>query len=206
VISLIRIGIFYDDKNHLLNNSMFLFKKTHIKALTLGKITITGLNRHGLRILRRRGGGHKNIYRCVDFLNYIHNIFGLVLRHEYDPMRTAALNLILCANGVLIYRLAVAHVIVGAYVGGVILNYMNNAGFWGDLKNIPVGNLVHAISLRFLRPSLYIRAGGCTSKYITKSSRHGIIKLKSSLYLKVPLCVQATCGSVIHITSFFRYR
>ena len=75
-----------------------------------------GRDNHGHIAMRRRGGGHKRMYRKVDFRRERYGIIATVKEIEYDPNRSARIALIKYADGELSYILAPSGLKVGATV------------------------------------------------------------------------------------------
>src|SRR5688572_19690482 len=71
------------------------------KTLVEGKHTATGRNNYGRKTAWQRGGGHKKLYRLIDFKRAKRDMFATVERIEYDPNRTAFINLLKYEDGTL---------------------------------------------------------------------------------------------------------
>jgi len=69
------------------------------RKLMVGYQRHHGRNQHGSITCRHRGGGHKRLYRVLDFRRQYREVWGRVLRLEYDPNRNARICLIRYANG-----------------------------------------------------------------------------------------------------------
>lgn len=69
------------------------------KRLTYHRISRTGRNNAGMITSRHRGGGHKRLYREIDFWRAKLNVFGRVASIEYDPNRNALICLINYTDG-----------------------------------------------------------------------------------------------------------
>ena len=106
-----------------------------------------GRNNTGQMTVRYRGGGHKRMYRLVDFVRNRDEFKATVLTIEYDPNRSARIALIQYEDGLKSYIIAPN----GLQVGQVVESGPQAAPDMGNclpLANIPVGTLVHAIELR----------------------------------------------------------
>ena len=90
-----------------------LHKGAPVKALTEGKKSTGGRNNHGHITSRRRGGGHKQAYRLIDFKRKKLDMPATVERLEYDPNRTAFIALVKYTDGELAYILAPQRLAVG---------------------------------------------------------------------------------------------
>ena len=85
-----------------------LTKKRPEKRLTVGNPKKAGRNNHGRITMRRRGGGHKRLYRIIDFKRNKDGVPGVVDSLEYDPNRVARIALVVFADGDKRYMLAPA--------------------------------------------------------------------------------------------------
>ena len=90
----------------MLVNRAGLWKGDPVKALTEGLSKKGGRNNTGRITARRRGGGHKRLYRMVDFKRRKFDVPAKVVRLEYDPNRTAFIALIEYEDGEVSYILA----------------------------------------------------------------------------------------------------
>src|ERR1700722_344730 len=106
-----------------------------------------GRNSQGRRAMRYRGGGHKKMYRVIDFKRSKKDIKGIVASIEYDPYRTAFIALLNYVDGEKRYILAPQGLQVGASVssGDDIAPELGNAL---QLKNMPLGTNVHNIEMQ----------------------------------------------------------
>lgn len=116
------------------------------KSLTKGKKRTSARNNRGRITMRHQGGGHKKLYRLVDFKQDKYNIPGRVASIEYDPNRTAFIALIIYKDGEKRYILAPRDI----KVGDMVITSANAPLQIGNrlmLKNIPVGAFVHNVEL-----------------------------------------------------------
>ena len=90
-----------------------LWKGKPVKALTEGLSKSGGRNNHGRMTARRRGGGHKRLYRMVDFKRRKFDVSATVVRLEYDPNRTAFIALLEYEDGEQSYILAPQRLVAG---------------------------------------------------------------------------------------------
>jgi large subunit ribosomal protein L2 len=155
-----------------------------IKRLTKGKISTGGRNCHGHITTFHRGGGHKRLYRIVDFKrNKIEE--WKVIDLQYDPSRTGKLALILSKNGILSYILAAE----GLKPGDIIKSGLDGIdpiiGNSLPLKNIPIGTKIFNIELIPGKGGQLIRSGGCSGILIGHEMGKTLIRLASgqSIYL-----------------------
>lgn len=191
-----------------------LFKKKSIKYLSSGFKKITGRNKLGQLILYRRGGGHKKKYRQVDFNKYLWNVYGCILRCEYDPFRNIYINLIGYSNGILVYNLAISKLSIGMLVISKDSKYL---GF-GDttfLNFIASGKYINSLEICENKGVKYIRACGNFAKLLIKYNKISLVRLRSKKILLIGLGCLATLGTldtkkIINNTykkaSYFRYK
>jgi large subunit ribosomal protein L2 len=124
-----------------------LSKERPLKSLTESKQRISGRNNKGRLTVRHRGGGHKKLYRIIDFRRDKRGIPAKVLALEYDPNRSARIALLAYVDGEKRYILAPD----GLAVGGTIVAGEDADILVGNalpLKNIPLGTMIHNIELK----------------------------------------------------------
>src|SRR5947208_5868876 len=142
-----------------------------------------------------RGGGHKRLYRILDFRRDKRDIPAKVTTLEYDPNRSARIALLTYADGEKRYILAPHGLAVGATViagdGADIL--VGNAL---PLRNVPLGTMVHNIELRAGKGGQLARAAGMAAQLLAKEAGYAQIKLPSGETRKVHLECYATIGQV----------
>ena len=123
-----------------------LHKGRPVDGLTESKTRGSGRNNLGRITTRHKGGGHKRQYRIVDFRRNKDGIVAKVERLEYDPNRSAHLALLCYADGERRYILAPR----GVEVGTQLMSGSQapiRAGNTLPIRNIPVGQTIHAIEL-----------------------------------------------------------
>src|SRR5690606_29267193 len=111
------------------------------KSLTVPLKKSGGRNNLGRVTARHRGGGHKRLYRLIDFKRDKDGVPAKVAAIEYDPNRSARIALLHYADGEKRYILAP----VGLSVGDQVMSGEDadiRPGNALPLKNIPVGTLV----------------------------------------------------------------
>src|SRR3546814_15746307 len=121
-----------------------LWKGKPVKALTEGLTKKAGRNNTGRITARRRGGGHKQRYRLVDFKRRKFDMVGTVERLEYDPNRTAFIALITYEDGEQAYILAPQRLGPG---DKVIAGERTDVkpGNAMPLRSLPIGTIVHNV-------------------------------------------------------------
>ena len=169
-------------------------KKPYKKLLTPLKST-GGRNNTGQMTVRYIGGGHKRMYRIIDFLRNKDGIQATVLTIEYDPNRSARIALVEYADGEKRYILAPN----GLKVGQVVESGANVAPELGNtlpLSAIPVGTLVHAIELRPGQGAAMARSAGTFAQLAARECNYAILRLPSGETRMVPVACRATVGTV----------
>ncbi|HRJ59622.1 MAG TPA: 50S ribosomal protein L2 [Azospirillaceae bacterium] len=172
-----------------------LFKGKPLKALTEGLSKSGGRNNTGRITARRMGGGHKRVYRLIDFKRRKFDVPATVERIEYDPNRTAFIALIRYADGVLSYILAPQRLKVGdAVVSGEKVDV--KPGNAMPLKNIPVGTVVHNVELKAGKGGQIARAAGTYLQLVGRDAGYAQLKLPSGELRVVRGECLATVGAV----------
>jgi large subunit ribosomal protein L2 len=166
-----------------------------LKRLTRSKTRISGRNNKGRLTVRHRGGGHKRLYRIIDFCRDKHEIPAKVLALEYDPNRSARIALLAYADGEKRYILAPDGLSVGASVlAGEAADIL--VGNSLPLKNIPLGTMIHNIELKKGKGGQMARSAGTAAQLLAKESGYAQIKMPSGEVRKVHLDCYATIGQV----------
>ena len=154
-----------------------------------------GRNNTGQMTVRYRGGGHKRMYRIIDFLRNKDAVKATVLTIEYDPNRSARIALVQYEDGEKRYIIAPD----GLKVGNVV---ESGSGVSPDLGNclplseIPVGTLVHAIELRPGQGAAMARSAGTYAQLAAREGKYAILRLPSGETRMVPVTCRATVGIV----------
>jgi len=154
-----------------------------------------GRNVQGRRAMRYMGGGHKKMYRVVDFKRDKKNIPAKVASIEYDPYRTAFIALLIYADGEKRYILAPQGIQVGASVisGDDVAPEIGNAL---QLKNMPLGTMVHNIEMQPTQGGKIARSAGSSAQLSNKEEQYGVLKMPSGELRKVLINCYATVGVV----------
>ena len=154
-----------------------------------------GRNNTGQLTMRYIGGGHKKMYRVIDFLRDKDNCTATVRTIEYDPNRTARIALVQYEDGE--YRYIIAP--EGLKVGQVIASGSGVAPEVGNtlpLSEIPVGTLVHNIELRPGQGATMARSAGAFAQLAAREGNHAILRLPSGETRMVLVNCRATVGTV----------
>jgi large subunit ribosomal protein L2 len=178
----------------LVDNSELWKGKPH-KQLVEGKNKKGGRNNLGHLTAPRKGGGHKQKYRIIDFKRRTAGE-ATVERLEYDPNRTSHIALIKYdATGEYAYIIAPQRLKVGDKVesGEKVEVKTGNAM---PMKNIPVGTLIHNIELKPGRGAQFVRSAGGYAQLVGKDGGYAQVKLRSGELRMIPADCMATIGAI----------
>ena len=165
------------------------------KSLTKYKHRRKGRNNRGVITSRRRGGGHKRLYRFIDFKRDKYDIPATVIAIEYDPNRNARIALVEYQDGEKRYILAPAGITVGTEIisGSESPIEVGNAL---PLSKIPLGETIHNIELKVGKGGQIVRAAGTAAKVMAKEGNYVTIGLPSKEVRMVRKECYATIGQV----------
>ena len=168
------------------------------KPLTEGIKRSSGRNNVGEITSRRRGGGHKKLYRIIDFKRKETEVSCVVETIEYDPNRTARIALVKYANGKRAYIIAPAGVKVGD-----VLNAGDKAEFKiGNampLRNIPLNSIIHNIEMKPGKGAQLARSAGAGAELVAKDGKLCQVRLPSGEVRYIPDNCLAVIGQVSNI-------
>jgi large subunit ribosomal protein L2 len=166
------------------------------KSLTANKHRVKGRNNRGVITSRRRGGGHKRLYRQIDFRRHDKlNIPARVASIEYDPNRSARIALLFYKDGEKRYILHP----LGLEVGTEIIASPEAPFEVGNalpLSNIPLGTTVHSIELAAGRGAQIARSAGAAAQVVAKDGDYVSLKLPSGEVRLIRKECYATIGQV----------
>lgn len=154
-----------------------------------------GRNNRGVITTRHRGGGHKRLYRIIDFHRNKHNIPAKVATIEYDPNRNARIALLHYQDGEKRYILHPANLAVGTMVisGPDSPFEVGNAL---PLSNMPLGTIVHNVELIPGRGGQIVRAAGTSAQVVAKEGNFVSLRLPSGEVRLIRRECYATIGQV----------
>jgi large subunit ribosomal protein L2 len=172
-----------------------LWKGRPQKSLTKGLKSSGGRNNLGRVTIRHRGGGHKRLYRFIDFKRVNDGIKATVERIEYDPNRTAYIALLRYSDNKISYILAPQKLEIGDHVFSGVGSEIRvgNALF---LKDIPVGTIVHNVELKPGKGGQIARSAGSYVQIIGRDSGYVQLRLASGDIRMVKSECRATIGAV----------
>jgi large subunit ribosomal protein L2 len=180
-----------------------LYKDSPYKPLVEKKACTGGRNNSGRITVRHIGGGHRQLYRKIDFKRDKDDISAVVERLEYDPNRTAHIALLLYADGERRYIIAPK----GLKQGDSVLSGNHvpiKSGNSMPLRNIPVGSLVHCVELKPGKGAQMARSAGASAQLIAREGMYATLRLKSSEVRKVFIECRATVGEVGNVENNLR--
>lgn len=165
------------------------------KALLEPLKSTGGRNNTGQMTVRYRGGGHKRMYRVIDFRRTKDECTATVRTIEYDPNRSARIALVEYQDGVKKYIIAPAGIKVGQVIasGSGVAPEVGNAL---PLSEIPVGTLVHNIELRPGQGAAMARSAGTFAQLAAREGNYAILRLPSGETRMVLVTCRATVGTV----------
>ncbi|MDP0499104.1 MAG: 50S ribosomal protein L2 [Verrucomicrobiota bacterium JB022] len=178
------------------NTAPQLSKERPVRSLTERKNKSGGRNVYGRLTSRRRGGGHKQLYRKIDFKRERLDQVAEVQRLEYDPNRSAHIALVKYEDGELRYILAPN----GLQIGAKIVNASKVAAF--DVGNsmplavIPPASRVHAIELEPRTKAILVRSAGAAATLVSIEKGMATLRMPSGEVRMVNAECRATIGEV----------
>lgn len=175
-----------------------LTKKEPERGLIMPLRKTGGRNAQGKVTMRHRGGGHKRMYRVIDFKREKDGITAKVAAIEYDPNRSARIALLRYQDGEKRYILAP----VGLNIGDKVQSGPDAEIKPGNallLRQIPVGTVIHNIELSPKRGGQMVRAAGGGAQVMAKEGEFAHIRLPSGEMRLVRLECKATIGQVSNL-------
>ncbi len=155
-----------------------------------------GRDSRGHLSMRNRGGGHKQLYRVIDFKRDKIDIPGTVETVEYDPNRSSFISLVKYRDGERRYIIYPT----GLQVGQEIVSTDRQAdilpGNAMPLRFIPLGTVIHNIELRKDKGGQVAKSAGAGAQILAKEGDYAQVRLPSSEIRKVHLDCRATIGQI----------
>nr|YP_009559864.1 ribosomal protein L2 [Alnus cremastogyne]AVN97965.1 ribosomal protein L2 [Alnus rubra]AVN97995.1 ribosomal protein L2 [Alnus rubra]AZV03498.1 ribosomal protein L2 [Alnus cremastogyne] len=167
-----------------------------------------GRNSRGIITAGHRGGGHKRLYRKIDFRRNEKDIYGRIVTIEYDPNRNAYICLIHYGDGEKRYILHPRGAIIGDTIvsGTEVPIKMGNALPLSEVlidqkeestsTDIPLGTAIHNIEITLGKGGQLARAAGAVAKLIAKEGKSATLKLPSGEVRLISKNCSATVGQV----------
>jgi large subunit ribosomal protein L2 len=168
------------------------------KSLTVGLRSTGGRNNQGRVTSRYMGGGHKRLYRIIDFRRDKMGVPAKVATIEYDPNRTARIALLHYADGEKRYILAPNGLEVGArVVAGPSADILPGNAL--PLRGIPLGTTIHNLELKRGRGGQLVRSAGAAAQLMAKEGSYAQVRLPSGEVREIHIECYATIGQVGNI-------
>jgi large subunit ribosomal protein L2 len=170
-------------------------KKKPEKSLLLPKPKKGGRNFHGFTCTRFRGGGHKRMYRLIDFKRQKDNVWAKVVSIEYDPNRSARIALLEYEDGAKTYILAPE----GLKAGDRIISGPDSEPRVGNcmpLRKIPLGMSIHNLEMQPGRGGQVCRSAGTSATLTAREGKWAQITLPSGEVRRVSSECRATIGAI----------
>ncbi len=165
------------------------------KPLTRPLKKTGGRNNQGRITTRHRGGGHKRLYRIIDWKRNKIGVLGRIIAIEYDPNRSARIALIQYADGERRYILAPVGVRVGTRLSSGPEADLSPGNALA-LRDIPVGSIIHNIELKPGRGGQLVRGAGVGAQLMAKEGSWAQVRLPSGEVRLVHVECMATLGQV----------
>ena len=165
------------------------------KSLTERLVKKGGRNQQGKLTVRHQGGGHKRLYRVIDFKRNKDGIPARVATIEYDPNRSARIALLNYVDGEKRYILAPN----GLKVGDKVVSGPDSDIKVGNalpLKDIPVGTTIHNVELKIGKGAQLVRSAGTSAQLMAKEGDYALLRMPSGELRKVHINCRATIGEV----------
>lgn len=166
------------------------------KSLTQRARKTGGRNHQGKITARHRGGGHKRLYRVIDFKRRTDGLAGVVESIQYDPNRSSNIALLKYEDGQKAYILAPAGLVAGDKVYSGDLGVEPKVGNAMPLSQIPLGSVVHNIELQPGRGGQLCRSAGTSAVMNAREGSWAQITLPSGEVRRIPASCRATLGEV----------
>lgn len=158
-----------------------------------------GRDSRGHLATRHRGGGHKRMYRLIDFKRDKVGIPGIVETIEYDPNRSAFISLIKYRDGERRYILTPLNLEVGMTIVSSDNQVDILPGNALPLRHIPLGTIIHNIELKKNSGGQVAKSAGIGAQILAKEGDYAQVRLPSSEIRKIHLDCRATIGQVSNL-------
>ena len=165
------------------------------KSLTEGLHEKAGRNNRGIITMRRRGSGHKRLYRLIDFRRDRAGIPAIVETIEYDPNRSAYIALIRYVDGRRCYIVAPE----GLKIGATLVSKTEAVLETGNvvpLSRLPLNTFVHNVELLPGKGAQLARAAGVQAEVVAREGDYVHLKLPSGEIRRVHMDCRVTIGRV----------
>ena len=154
-----------------------------------------GRNNQGVITARHRGGGHKRMYRIMDFRRAKDGVTAKVDSVQYDPNRSARIALLHYVDGTKAYVLSPD----GLKAGDTVENGPDAPAKLGNclpLKNIPLGMAIHNVELRPGGGGTFCRSAGTFATLMAREAGWAQLQMPSGEVRRVPAACRASIGKI----------
>ncbi|MCJ7644285.1 MAG: 50S ribosomal protein L2 [Candidatus Aminicenantes bacterium] len=155
-----------------------------------------GRDSRGRLSIRNRGGGHKRLYRIIDFKRDKIDIPGAIETVEYDPNRSAFISLVKYRDGERRYILSPLNLKVGQEVVSSNAQVDILPGNAMPLRFIPLGTIIHNIEMKKGKGGQIAKTAGAGAQILAKEGDYAQVRLPSSEIRKIHLDCRATIGQI----------
>jgi len=155
-----------------------------------------GRDSRGRLSIRNRGGGHKRLYRIIDFKRDKIDIPGAIETVEYDPNRSAFISLVKYKDGERRYVLSPLNLKVGQEVVSSNTQVDILPGNAMPLRFIPLGTIIHNIEMKKDKGGQIAKTAGAGAQILAKEGDYAQVRLPSSEIRKIHLDCRATIGQI----------
>ncbi len=155
-----------------------------------------GRDSRGHLSIRHHGGGHKQMYRIIDFRRDKIDVRGLVETVEYDPFRSSFISLVKYRDGDRRYILAPLNLKVGQSIVSSNSQVDILPGNAMPLRYIPLGTIIHNIEMKKDKGGQIAKSAGSGAQILAKEGEYAQVRLPSSEIRKIHLDCRATIGQV----------
>ncbi len=165
------------------------------KSLLSAKKRTNGRNHHGHITVRHKGGGHKRMFRTIDFKRDKENIPAKVASVDYDPNRSALIALLHYRDGEKRFILAPQ----GIKVGDVVSTSDEppfQIGSCMKLKFMPIGSVIHNIELSPGKGAKLVRSAGLSAQLLGRANGYATVRMPSGEVRMIHENCRATFGIV----------
>ncbi len=184
-------------QRHHVRNRRELSKKRPERRLTKSNHSPKGRNVYGRITSRRRGGGHKRLYRVIDFRRNKLDVPATVREIEYDPNRSAHLALLFYADGEKRYIVAPNKLKVGdRVIASEKADGEFHPGYSYPLSEIPPATRIHCVELEPGKGAQIARGAGAGAQLVSIDGPRATLKLPSGEIRLVNSRCRATIGQV----------
>ncbi len=155
-----------------------------------------GRDSRGRLAIRNRGGGHKQLYRIIDFKRDKIDIPGVVETIEYDPNRSAFISLVRYRDGERRYILSPLTLKVGQVIVSSAAQVDILPGNAMPLKFIPLGTIIHNIEMKKDKGGQIAKSAGTGAQILAKEGEYAQVRLPSSEIRRIHVDCRATIGQI----------